>query len=113
MFKQKNRLTKHKDFETTFKNGRSNYGKLLGVKVVQNNLPESRFTVVAGLKVSKKAVERNRAKRQVREAVTKNLDKLKSGYDLVILCLPVIVGQDSTTIRIEIEKIFSNLKLYK
>jgi len=113
MFKQKNRLTKHKDFEKTFKTGRASYGKLLGVKVAKNDLEETRFSVVAGLKVSKKAVERNRAKRQIREIITRNLNKIVLGYDLVIICLPTIIGQDSTSIKNELDRIFSNLRLYR
>ncbi|MFH0840760.1 MAG: ribonuclease P protein component [bacterium] len=113
MFKQKNRLTKHKDFTKAFKQGKSDYGKLLGIKVLKNELAESRFSIVAGLKVSKKAVERNRAKRQIREIFTKQLESLKSGYDLVVICLPGIVGEDSTAIKKEVDKILNNLKLYK
>lgn len=113
MFKQANRLTKHKDFTKTFKQGQANYGKLLGVKALQTDLTTSRFSVVAGLKISKKAIERNRAKRQVREILTKQLTLLKPGYDLVVICLPTIVGQESATIKKELDKILNNLKLYK
>ena len=99
MFKQKNRLTKHKDFTNTFKNGRSSYGKLFGIKALKNNLTETRFAVVVGLKVSKKAVIRNRAKRQIREILMKELKSLQSGYDLIIICLPKIVGQENKIIK--------------
>jgi len=56
MFKHTERLSKQKDIENVFINGRVFYLKLLGLRILANNLKKNRFTVIANLKVSKKAV---------------------------------------------------------
>jgi len=67
------------------KRGRSFFVENLGVRLVKNNLEHSRFTVVVSLKISKKAVDRNRLKRKIRE-ITRLviLPKVKPGFDGVI-----------------------------
>jgi len=85
MFKQKNRLKKDEDIKRVVKSGRSVFDSHCGLKYLQNGLAESRFTVVVGLKVSKKAVDRNRVRRQYREIIRLHLGKMKKGYDVVFL----------------------------
>lgn len=81
-----NRLGKRADIEHVFKRGRSTYAGDLGLRSAKNNLSTSRFTVVASLKVSKKAVERNALKRRLREIIRREiLPKTKLGYDGLLL----------------------------
>lgn len=72
-----------KDIEKVFKSGNFGCNGFLCSKFNQNGLEYSRIAISIGLKFSKKAVERNRAKRVLREAIRKNYGKIKSGYDLV------------------------------
>ena len=113
MLKKYNRLAKTKDIDNVFKKGRSSYGSILGVKSLDNNLDFNRFTVVVSNKVSKKAVVRNKIKRQIREVVKQELPCLKIGKDVIILTLPVIVGQKFTDIRENLVKEFKKVSLYK
>ena len=53
--------------------------------MIKNSLPESRFTVVVGLKVSKSAVKRNRVKRQYREILRLRMTEVTPGYDVMVL----------------------------
>ena len=108
-----NRLTKDKDFDKTFKKGRSSYDKTTGVKTITNNLEVNRFGVVVGIKVSKKAVERNKIKRQIREVVKLQAEKLKNGHDLVIITLPAILGKTYKEIEDSVNSNLKRLKLYK
>lgn len=85
MFKQKNRLKKDADIKRVVKSGRGVFDPYCGLKYLQNGLDESRFTVVVGLKVNKKAVDRNRIRRQYREIIRLRLDQMKKGYDVVFL----------------------------
>jgi len=113
MLAKQNRLVKEKDFEKVFKQGRAFYTKLLGVKISAAQSELNRFGVVISTKISKKATERNKLKRRIRQAV-RELDKeLKSGFDLVIMALPALLGQDYKAIKDELEKIFTKLKLFK
>jgi len=55
------------------------------MKVRENNLSHSRFGVVVGLKVSKRAVIRNRLRRQIREILRNDLGKIEKRYDVMII----------------------------
>jgi len=84
-FKQKNRLKKKLEVQRAVKTGKSVFDPVCGIKFLKNNLDESRFAVVVGLKVHKGAVRRNRVKRQYREIVRLHLDSVKPGFDIVLL----------------------------
>lgn len=113
MLKKIHRLTKDKDFDNIFKNGRSSYNKILGIKATASQQVDSRFGIVVSAKISKKAVERNKIKRQIREIIRARLDKIKSGYDIMIISLPDILGKNYQEIEESINRHFKRLGLYK
>ncbi len=113
MFKKENRLTKNKEFDNVWRAGRSSFDKILGVKAIQNNLSSNRFGILVGSKVSKKAVERNKIKRRIREAVKLQLKEIKSGLDIMIVALPESRGKEFLEIKESIENGFKKLKLFK
>ena len=61
MLVQKNRLTKKKDFDKTFKQGQGFKHDFLYLKIKKNNLESSRFGFIVSKKFSKKATERNKS----------------------------------------------------
>jgi ribonuclease P protein component len=99
------RLTKQKDFDNVYRGGRPSFGGILSLRCAQNNLPDTRTAVIISNKISKKAVERNRIKRQIRYAVQKHSAKISSGYDCIFIGKPEIVGKDYK----DIEKVAINL----
>ena len=111
MLNKINRLTKDKDFDNVFKNGKSSYDKLIGAKAIQNQLGDSRFGILVSAKVSKKAVERNKIKRQIREIIRLQQDKTKPGYDVVIITLPAILGKNYQEIEQSVNRHFRKLGL--
>lgn len=113
MLAKKNRLTKDKDFDNVFNNGQSSYDKLLGIKIISNNLAYNRFGVLVGNKVSQKAVERNKIKRQIREVIKLNLGKLKQGQDCVIVISKLTLGAEYLDIENSLINNFKKLKLFK
>ena len=94
MLKKINRVTKKNDFDKIFKQGRSAFGSVLGIKALKNRLAYSRFGVIVSQKVSKKATARNTVKRRIREAVKNNLNRIEPGYDYIIVALPPVVKED-------------------
>lgn len=104
-----NRLTKNKEFDCVFKKGRSNYNNLLGIKNAPNDLGLVRLGILISNKVSKKAVDRNKTKRQVREIFNQYLNKIIAGNDFLIIALPAIKAK--TYQEIEGAIIFSLKKL--
>ncbi|HRY82532.1 MAG TPA: ribonuclease P protein component [Candidatus Moranbacteria bacterium] len=84
MLPRKNRLTNKKDFEEVHRLGSFFSFGVVFLKVKKNNTGKTRAGFLVGIKFSKKAVERNRIKRQLREIVRKNIGKIKESFDLVI-----------------------------
>lgn len=99
--KTKNRLKKKKEFDGVFKNGKTVNGSFLFIKFKSNNLDVSRFGFVISLKVSKKAVKRNRIRRLLAETAQNNLKQIKDNYDIIIVVKPGMAEKitEKNTIR--------------
>lgn len=113
MFKKENRLTKNKEFDNVWKKGKSSFDKILGVKALKNDLKIPRFGILVSIKVSKRAVDRNKIKRRIREIVKKHFKELKSGFDIVIIALPSSLNEDFVSFKKSIENNFKKLNLFK
>ncbi len=113
MLNRFNRLSKNKDFDNVFQKGRSSYKEILGAKLISNNLDHNRFGVLVGLKVNKKAIVRNKVKRQIKTAIRLEEPFLKKGYDCVIVVLPLILAKDYKEIREAIKFTFKKLNFYQ
>jgi ribonuclease P protein component len=81
-----NRLAGTKNFELVKEKGKLYQCPDFGVAVLkrEDNGP-SRFGFIISNKISKSAVQRNRLKRALKEAVRQNLTSLKHAYDMVFL----------------------------
>ncbi|MFA6522020.1 MAG: ribonuclease P protein component [Patescibacteria group bacterium] len=84
MLSKEHRLQKRTDIQKVLK-GKSVFDPICGVKLSKNGLPDSRFAIVAGLKVHKSAVKRNTVRRQYSEIIRLNLQSIEPGYDFVLL----------------------------
>lgn len=113
MLNKLHRLTKKKEFDQVFKNGQSSYNKILGIKIINNELNYNRFGIMVSSNISKRAVDRNRIKRQIREIVRLQLNKMKKGKDCVIITQPTILQQSYQAMEKSIAKHFQRLSLYK
>lgn len=72
-------------FDHVFRAGkRINHPLFQGI-IAPNNLPISRFAFVVGTKISKHAVDRNRIKRLLREAICHLLPTIQSGFDCIFI----------------------------
>ena len=94
MLPKENRLTKKRDFEKVLKRGKGFKQKTLFLKTIENDLPQSRFGIIVSKKTARKAVDRNKIKRQIREIIWKNIKKIKKGHDLVFIAWPLIKNED-------------------
>jgi len=88
MLALKNRLKKKKDFDLIFKQGQSFKQGRLYFKFKHNKLESNRFGFIVSKKFSKKAVERNKIKRQIREIVRSKKNKIKLPLDIIITVMP-------------------------
>ena len=110
MLTKRHRLLADKDFQKIWKRGRSFYAKNLGFKILTNSLGVSRFGISVGIKVSKRATDRNRLKRQIREIINSKMGKITPGFDIVITVLPAALGKKYVELLKDVE---SGLKYFK
>ena len=112
MLKKINIITKKKEINKIFKNGKSSFDKIIGIKTLDNDLKINRFVIIIGTKVSKKAVVRNKIKRRVRSILLSEKNKIKIKQDCVIIVLPEIIKSDYKEIEKSIIKHFTKLNFY-
>ncbi len=105
MLKKEFRIRKQKDFENVFGKGFYASDRFLTLKAVENKMPFSRFGFVVSKKISKKAVERNRAKRLMSEAIRLTDEKIKPGFDVVFISRVGIVNKSMGEIKESVEKL--------
>ena len=91
-FTKEERLRKKREFERVFNHGKSLGGSTVAFYFVENEFGRPRAGFIASKKVSRKAVERNRAKRLMREVFRLNKHRL-GPYDLIFIARKGIVGK--------------------
>lgn len=106
------RIRKEKEFKNVFLKGKIFHGNFLNLKIINNNLNISRFGFVVGVKISKKAVLRNKIKRRLKECARLNLAELKRGFDVIIVVIKKdAIGQKFNIICGEIITLFKKSKI--
>ncbi len=80
-----NRLTNDRDFQRVYKKGVTFFSRNVVLKVFDNGLKTARVGIVVSKKISKKATERNKVKRSIRELIRLRLVKLIKGKDYIFM----------------------------
>jgi ribonuclease P protein component len=114
MFKKNNRLSKSRDIETVFRAGRSFFSPYFVARFVpsRNHNAERRIAVVVSTKVSKKAVERNRIKRVIRESSKNWLNSLRPG-DYALIAKGSAARQPAAALRTGLAQLFERITANK
>ena len=112
MLTRQHRLTKTKEIDFVFSQGKSSFDKLMGIKIADNNLSYNRFNIMVSNKVSKRAVARNKIKRQLRAIIRQELDSLAVGKDCVIIALLPILNENHHSLQKSLTKHFQRLNMY-
>ncbi|MEO1294459.1 MAG: ribonuclease P protein component [Cyanobacteria bacterium J06636_16] len=110
------RLTRAKDFSKVYRSGNQAKTRHLAVKVLQisEQLAAncSQFGITVSQKVSKRAVVRNRLKRQVRAALQVLIPKLRSDLWVVIVLRSAAIECDYWQFLRELEQLFAELEVF-
>lgn len=91
MLTRTRRIAKEKDFNTILGRGRFVATPFFLLKYTNNDLAYDRYGFVVSKKVSKKATERNKAKRRLRAIAQKNPYTAAHGRDMVFVVKKEIV----------------------
>lgn len=109
--KKEERLRKNRDFQRTYKKGRSQAHYLLVLVYRKNGTKGNR----TGFSVSKKygnAVERNKIRRRLKEIVARERLKLKPGYDMILVVRKNARDADFSQLRQAVGALFTKAGLY-
>jgi ribonuclease P protein component len=88
MLPRHKRLTKTKDFMRLAVQGRSVFGPYATLRIRKTSLPEAKVGFITSTKVFKKAVDRNRVKRRMREVVRRLWSEVPAGFQLLFVLKP-------------------------
>ena len=85
--------------------------KFLPLKDISPDLKNSLFSITVPLKIEKKAVRRNRIRRQVYEIIRHLLPELKSGWAVAILAKKEILNKTYQQMEKEIKEVFQKIQI--
>lgn len=75
--------------------------------------PVSRFSIIIPAKLDKRAVKRNKLKRQIRNIIKLNIANLKPGSDVIIMAKKTMMLENFATIKTELEEMLRKARLVK
>lgn len=102
-------LQNSQQFQIVYKNGKRYDGRLMSVFVAPNDRAHDRFGITASRKAARRAVDRNRMKRLLREAIravaTEHLTEKTACCDWVVNARRSLLGVKMPEVRKELERI--------
>ena len=112
-----NRLSKREDFQKVYAKGTYASVGAVAVKFISSGQKyPARIGFSVGKNISKKAVERNRTRRVLREAIRVHVKSLKTGADIIVMVKPKYINADSKlTVKdaaVSLQKIFEKNNLF-
>lgn len=105
------RLKKTKEIESVFKNGQWHQADFISLKLAKSQLGISRFTTIVSTKIDKRAVVRNKIRRQITEIIRKKLSALPKGYDILLIPKKEIIHKDYQEIKDSLDNLFKKAGL--
>src|SRR5437868_14348800 len=106
------RLRKSKNFDSVYRKGIFYPGTDLSIYVLANDLPFTRCGFSISKKVSKKAVERNKLKRQLSFIFREESKEIKSCVDIVFVARKNLLNLNYLEIKTVVKNLLVKAKLY-
>ena len=97
------------DYSTVLRSGKKTNDPLFSVTTAPNTLQQTRLGITVSRKVSKKAVVRNRIKRQVRESFRHNRPGLGS-VDMIVIARQPAASSTNPEIRAALQKHWDKIR---
>ncbi len=105
-------LRRGSEFQRVWDTGKAWSHPLVIVRASANGTNENRFGFVVGKKVGK-AVERNRAKRLLREAVRRRVDRIVKGWDIILIARGGAANAEYAVIDSAVESVLHRAQLIR
>lgn len=105
-------LHQKNDFERVAKKGQPFFTNELGFKLLRNNLNYNRYGIVVGSAIDKRAVVRNKIRRQIKEIIVLNDKKIKTGFDMLFLVRETVKDLNFSQISAKISQLFKKADLF-
>lgn len=104
------RLRQRHEFEAVFAYGRTFSSRMFVVRINPNsNFSVARLGIIAARKALRRAVDRNRGKRLVREVFRQSLEAL-AAVDVVVQLRPSLANADNATVREDLLGLFARIR---
>jgi len=103
---------KGKEFEEVLKKGKGVKVESLVLKKLAKN-EGKKFGFLISKKVLKKAVQRNKLKRRLREILREKVEKIKDGIRVVFIALPGLEKKNFKELKEIFEKLLKKSKIIK
>ena len=110
--KRKFRLRKSTEFKRVRRFGKSYAHPFIVLIKHPNQEEKSRFGVAAGRSIGN-AVERNRAKRRIREIIRPRISMIMDGWDIIILARRAIKDASYTELQSALDELIIQAELSK
>lgn len=105
-------LRRNGDFSSIYKKGKSVGDRFVVVFYRKNNLPYTRIAFLASKKVGN-SVERNRARRLMKESYRILKGEIREGYDLIFIARNTINGQKAFDVGKSMKRALQKAKLFQ
>ena len=113
MLLRTHKLTRRRDIEKLAKTGKGLRSVFFIFKILPNKLEKNRWVIIVSTKVSKKAVIRNRLRRQVREIIRLNFLDDKMGLDIMVIVKNNAIGVDYKDLEKDLLFFYEKIKKQK
>ncbi|HNX28214.1 MAG TPA: ribonuclease P protein component [Syntrophomonadaceae bacterium] len=92
------RIRKSQQYNNVYQNGGKFASKCLILFILENKSGINRYGIVTSKKIGN-AVTRNKARRRLQALIYENRIELKQGYDIVLVCRPLISKVEYSQIK--------------
>jgi len=110
VLKKENRLKSKKEFDLVKMQGRMHQSKSLGWLELRTDQVGVKIGMIVSKKISSRAVDRNKVRRRLANAVANNISKIKKGARVIILGKKGILEVKEEMLELEIGAILENNK---
>tara|TARA_Y200000002_G_scaffold373982_1_gene373986 strand:+ start:227 stop:583 length:357 start_codon:yes stop_codon:yes gene_type:complete len=111
-FPQSSRIKKKLHFSYLIQNKKKISRKYLLIYYVERQASEQSFAFSVSKKVNKKAVIRNKIRRQLKEIIRVNQYSINKRYDMLLIAKQTILNADFSEVETEIKELLDRIGLW-